>query len=78
MQEGEGICKSPYEEGLYFVRPEQGTTLQDHSTQWQASLEAPAPWHSGLLHQAARSKLAPFPIANTRRCAFTAQVCLSC
>lgn len=43
MQEGEGIRKSPYEEGLYFVRPEQGTTLQDHSTQWQASLEAPAP-----------------------------------
>ncbi|KAL4424747.1 hypothetical protein ABPG77_000090 [Micractinium sp. CCAP 211/92] len=35
MQEGEGIRKSPYEEGLYFVRPEQGTTLQDHSTQWQ-------------------------------------------
>ncbi|KAL4422575.1 hypothetical protein ABPG75_008772 [Micractinium tetrahymenae] len=35
MQEGEGIRKSPYEEGLYFVQPERGTTLQDHSTQWQ-------------------------------------------
>lgn len=37
MQDGEGIRKSPYEEGLYFVQPERGTTLQDHSTQWQAS-----------------------------------------
>lgn len=30
-----GIRKSPYEPGLYFVSPEPGTTLQDHSTQWQ-------------------------------------------
>jgi len=41
MQEPEnGIRKSPYEEGLYFVPPERGTTLQDHSTQWQASGQA--------------------------------------
>lgn len=42
MQEGEGIRKSPYEEGLYFVQPERGTTLQDHSTQWQVG------WSGGL------------------------------
>lgn len=35
MELAEGIRKSPYEEGLYFVKPESGTTLQDHSTQWQ-------------------------------------------
>lgn len=29
------IRKSPYEPGLFFVSPEPGTTLQDHSTQWQ-------------------------------------------
>ncbi|PSC67989.1 Mitogen-activated kinase 14 isoform A [Micractinium conductrix] len=33
--ECQGIRKSPYEAGLYFVPPESGTTLQDHSTQWQ-------------------------------------------
>ncbi|KAI7839130.1 hypothetical protein COHA_007133 [Chlorella ohadii] len=29
------VRKSPYEPGLFFVSPEPGTTLQDHSTQWQ-------------------------------------------
>lgn len=35
MEASGGIRQSAYEPGLFFVPAEPGTTLQDHSTQWQ-------------------------------------------